>query len=110
MKREQSEGHTRTLIHTQTHIHSYAEQIDTHTLPAKLDVYIHTHTGQCSVHCDTQQRNGAEENFLMDMRQPAVLAGARGERRQGKSMGLMRSNMYTHTHRGHTHIDYLCTS
>lgn len=79
-------------------------------------MYTHTHThtcagthaGQCSVHCDTQQRNGAAEHFLIIMRQPAVLARAREEGRQGKSMGLTCSNMYAHARA--THTGYLRTS
>ncbi len=66
-------------------------------LPLQSQMYTHTHVDQCSVHYDIQQRNGAAEHFLIIMRQPAVLAGAREEERRGESTGLTWANKCTHT-------------
>lgn len=63
MKRKQSEGRTPTLTHT--HMQASAK---------------------CTV--TSSKRNGAAEHFLIIMEQPAVLARAREEGRQGESMSL----------------------
>lgn len=57
--------------------------------------HTHTHTGQCSMHCDTPPK---DRSFLIIMKQPAVWAGAK-KTRQKHELDMAACMLYTHTHR-----------